>query len=685
MILSFFFRIVACVYLLIFSATLFAAPLTDSEYEELRQNIRTAYAENPVTAIDFTNTILDTKELTLEQQIKVLNYKAWFQLETDQLEEAMRTLVTYKAMTLRSNDPTLIYGYYNISGGIYSKLALYEQALNYFLQALEQANLRKKELVHQTENNIGEVYLALHKLDEAEHVFTQYYEYTKTLNKPLDFSIAMTNLAKVMVAKQQYQAAKELLDRAITLQRANQFDYHLSWSYQLLGQIERETENYPSSVNYIQQAILLFTNSGTPVELINAKLSLAKTYHQMGETEKAKLLTQEIQQQAKQLKNLSLTATVSEFSASLSESTGDFETALIAYKQYNQSKQALLLRQSNVNLAKAIAEVDIAGKELKIANLTKEQQIKATEAKAFKELSLTITISLVVLLLGAMYAIRSVHNQKKELANTLEVLTNTQSHLIEVEKMASLTALVSGMAHQLNTPIGTIVTASSFIQDNLQLLEQKFHNKTLSPSDFNVFIQQSNTAKDLVISNINRLATMIEEFKALNVSIALDKPMSKIELSSFLTERMSTLQSYLSKEITCEFSGAELSITTYPSILGDIFKTLAINAYEHGFNNTDNALISIDIQQRDDQVIIVFQDNGSGIDNAILKDIFTPFYSTNPGGNHLGLGLNVVFNAVKSNLFGNICAEPCENGARFVITLPIDGPKAAKEHNEAIK
>lgn len=683
MILPSVFRICAYVCLLSLSSTILAAPLSESEFEELRQNIRSAYAENPATAIAFTDTVLKTKELTLEQQIKVLNYKAWFQLETDQLEEAIRTLVTYKAMTLRSSDPSLMYGYYNISGGIYSKLALYEQALNYFLQALEQANMRKVELVHQTENNIGEVYLALHKFDEAEQAFTQYYEYTKPLNKPLDFSIAMTNLVKVMLAKQQYPAAKELLERAITLQQNNQFDYHLAWSYQLLGQIERETENYQSSVHYLQQAISLLTSSGTPIELINAKLSLAKTYHEMGQTTQALQLTNEIQQQATQLKNLSLTATVSEFSASLSESLGNFKAALVAYKQFNQSRQALLLRQSNVNLAKALAEVDMASKELQIANLTKEQQVKATQAKAFKELALAIAISLMIILFGSMYAIRSIYNQKQALANTLEALTNTQSHLIEVEKMASLTALVSGMAHQLNTPIGTIVTASSFIQDNLQSLEQKFNDKKLSPSDFNLFIQQSNTAKDLVISNINRLAKMVEEFKALNVSIALDKPMSKIKLRSFIVERMDTLQGYLSKDIRFEYSGAELSITSYPSIIGDVLKTLVINAYEHGFKDTENAIINIDIKEQNEQVMIVFQDNGSGIDNAILKDIFTPFYSTNPGGNHLGLGLNVVFNAVKYNLFGNICAEPCQHGARFVIALPIDGPQAAKQRDEA--
>jgi len=335
MILTFAFRIFTFAFLLSVSAPVLATPLTNSEYEELRQNIRSAYAENPVTAITLIDTILETDELTLEQQIKILNYKAWFQLETDQLEEAMRTLVTYKALTLRSSEPSLMYGYYNISGGIYSKLSLYEQALNYFLQALEQANMRKIELVHQTENNIGEVYLALHKLDEAEQVFRQYYEYTKPLNKPLDFSIAMTNLVKVMVAKQQYSAAKEMLERAIKLQQANQFDYHLSWRYQLLGQVERDTENYQNSVNYLQQAIVLLSNSGTPIELINAKLSLAKTYHVMGKTEQAIQLTNEIKQKAIQLKNLNLTATINEFSASLAESIEDFKTALSAYKQVN--------------------------------------------------------------------------------------------------------------------------------------------------------------------------------------------------------------------------------------------------------------------------------------------------------------------------------------------------------------
>lgn len=55
-----------------------------------------------------------------------------------------------------------------------------------------------------------------------------------------------------------------------------------------------------------------------------------------------------------------------------------------------------------------------------------------------------------------------------------------------------------------------------------------------------------------------------------------------------------------------------------------------------------------------------------------LKKFSPPFYTSNMGSQHLGLGLNVVFNAVQYNLKGKICAESSDHGARFIITLPID-------------
>jgi len=683
----YYFNFIRCVVLISFlsiTGQLSAATMTGDEFEQLRQSIRSQYATNPVDAIKLTEVILNTEPLTLEQRIKVLNYKAWFLLETEQFEEATRTLVLFKSLTARSDDKSLMYGYYNISGGIYSKLELYDQALKLLLKALEQAYIRDEHLAYQTENNIGEVYLALERFDEAEEVFRHYYDYVLPLDMPLDTSIAMVNLAKAQVAMHHYDDAKILINKAMQLQNENNFTYHLSWSYQLLGQIARENNNFNKSINLLQKAIELRVISGTPVESVAAKLSLAKTYHEMGDDIAAVRLVKIVEQEALPLNNLTLNATIAKFSASLYESTGELKNALSAYKKYNQTKQALLQRQSNVNLAKALAESEMASKELKIYELTKEKQLKETQAKAFKELSTAIAIFLLIILFGSMYAIINIHRQKQRLADTLTELENTQAHLIEVEKMASLTSLVSGMAHQLNTPIGTVVTASSLIEDNLITVEQQFNDKTLNQSNFAHFVQDTKQAKDLVISNINRLAKMVDEFKALNVSIALDKPMVEVALLEFFKERVATLNTHLGKQVNYEICGENITITTYPVVLSDVLKTLIINSYEHGFKHQNCGHIKITVSKLNEQISVVFEDNGEGINEAILKEIFTPFYSTNPGGNHLGLGLNVVFNAIEHTLLGHICAEPSEHGARFIITLPMSGKRAANLDDEPL-
>ncbi|MDI4653386.1 MULTISPECIES: ATP-binding protein [Pseudoalteromonas] len=132
------------------------------------------------------------------------------------------------------------------------------------------------------------------------------------------------------------------------------------------------------------------------------------------------------------------------------------------------------------------------------------------------------------------------------------------------------------------------------------------------------------------------------------------------------------MSKHLGKQIEFKIHGDEGVITSYPTILNDVLKTLVINSCEHAFVNTDQGVVEVIIKAYTHVVEITYQDNGVGINDEILHEILTPFYTTNLGGNHLGLGLNVVFNAVKYNLRGKIGAESCKRGARFVISLPID-------------
>ncbi len=673
-------RILLFIALICFSCSSIAHSkvITAEEFEQLRQQIRQSYARSPAEGLNFVNTLLERTDFTLEQKIKTTNYKAWFLLEVDELEKAMQVIVEYKSMVSHSKEKSLIYGYYNISGGIFERLGLYEEALTHFREAMTYAKLRDERLVYQTESNIAHVYLKLNRFAEALSTFEHYKLFAQTNKQFLNESFASMHMVTALIGLKEYDQALATLTETMALQEKYKFTTHLTKSLVLKGKIQLLTGQLDASEKTINHVLELFADKEVDNDYYDAILCLVKTYDAQNRTEKAIAL----------LKTLNLNTTdkftdfkpqrdVAQLSAQLFEKINDFENALVAQKQYADINASILTKQASVNLAKALAEADLAAKEIRIAQLTKAEQIKATKAKAFRDLAIAVSICLVIILFGSFAAIQNIDKQKQRLAQALKRLNDTQKHVIEVEKIASLTSLVSGMAHQLNTPIGTIVTASSLIDEYLQSLTEKFKERNLTSKHFHQFITDTSSAKELVISSINRLAGIVEEFKALNVAINLDKPMTSIALQQFIHDRLAPLSLHLGKQIQYTVSGDDVTITSYPSILGDVLKTLVINSCEHGFVAQDHGKVDVVISREDQEVKLIYQDNGVGIDDAILQEIFTPFYTTNLGGQHLGLGLNVVFNAIKYNLKGQICAESSKHGARFVITLPIDAHLSA--------
>ncbi|WP_462148056.1 ATP-binding protein [Pseudoalteromonas gelatinilytica] len=658
--------------LLIFINTTECNAMPTDEFEELRNSIRLSYADSPLDGLKFVNALIETTDLTLEQKIIVTNYKAWFLLETEQLESAMETIVKYMNMVSQSNEKDLMYGYFNISGGIYARLGLYEEALAYYRDAMPFAQSRDERLVYQTENNIALIKLNLKRYTEAAIAFEKYRDYAHNNKQTLNESFASNNLALALIGLKQYPEALNIINQAMRLQ--TQFDYttHLAASLILKGKVLRFQGLLAESESVLNDAFKLIETKQLESEQLNIILCLAQTYEAQGNTDKALDILASVESYTLNHAHFETQLSIAKLTAELYEQKQSYAEALSAYKQYSLINEAILTRQAKVNLAKALAEADVASKEVRISELTRTEQIKATKADAFKDLTIVVSICLVVILFGSFIAINSIDKQKQTLAKTLEQLSDTQNHVIEIEKIASLTALVSGMAHQLNTPIGTIVTASSLIDDYMEGLEEKFKARELSSKHFHKFITDTNSAKELVISSINRLAGIVEEFKALNVSIHLDKPMSKIQLPSYLKHRLAPYSKHLGKQIEFKINGDEVAITSYPTILSDVLKTLVINSCEHGFIHSDQGVVEVTIKAFTHVVEITYQDNGVGINDEILHEIFTPFYTTNLGGNHLGLGLNVVFNAVKYNLRGKISAESCKHGARFVISLPID-------------
>ena len=100
---------------------------------------------------------------------------------------------------------------------------------------------------------------------------------------------------------------------------------------------------------------------------------------------------------------------------------------------------------------------------------------------------------------------------------------------------------------------------------------------------------------------------------------------------------------------------------------------LILNAILHAFDGKESGTISIAVTKDNDEMNILFKDNGNGIDQTIRNKIFEPFITTKRGSGGSGLGLHLVYNLITQALDGSITIESEKNeGTQFIISFPLN-------------
>lgn len=259
-----------------------------------------------------------------------------------------------------------------------------------------------------------------------------------------------------------------------------------------------------------------------------------------------------------------------------------------------------------------------------------------------------------------------------ELSTTLASLKTAKDQLVQSEKMAALGALVAGVAHELNTPIGNGLTVASSLHYRVEQFGTLV-NTGLRRSDLQGFLEDTRHAADIITRNLTRAGALVTSFK----QVAVDQTSSnrrKFSLASLVSEILLTLSPTLRKSacaVTVDIADS-LQMDSYPGPLGQVLTNLVNNALVHGFPENQTGTIAITARMEDaDQVILQVQDDGRGIQNADLPHVFEPFFTTRMGQGGSGLGLHIVHNLVTSVLGGSIAAqsEPGQ-GAKFQLTIP---------------
>jgi signal transduction histidine kinase/ligand-binding sensor domain-containing protein len=270
---------------------------------------------------------------------------------------------------------------------------------------------------------------------------------------------------------------------------------------------------------------------------------------------------------------------------------------------------------------------------------------------------------------------------KQRAEQALVDLREAQRGLIEVEKMASLGSLVSGVAHEINTPLGVAVTASSLVSDRTATVQRKLDAGQLTAAELAQYLSDAREASVLVDRNLERAAQLVASFKQVSIDHHSDER-RRFALSDYLRTLLRSLEpAWKRLPVTFELDVDEgLDIDGHPGALAQVVSNLIQNALVHAFPGQEPAGTGADGQPGTlrlsaralgaDQVELVVADDGRGIPPDVLPHVFEPFYTTRRGGGGTGLGLHISYHLVTQRLGGQIAIQSGPEGTRVVVRFP---------------
>lgn len=262
----------------------------------------------------------------------------------------------------------------------------------------------------------------------------------------------------------------------------------------------------------------------------------------------------------------------------------------------------------------------------------------------------------------------------KDLEATLDNLKSTQGKLLESEKMASMVGLVSGMAHELNTPLGIMVTSISQLELEIDFLFEKLHLQQLTRKDLQRVKDAWAIGHRLLDVNLDRSVQLVNNFKSLSMHNDADE-IQIFSIKLLINSIVDTFRKQfktLGVQVDVDIKNDTL-VNSYQWVLIEVFSQLINNSLTHGFSQTSAPCIYITVQEAGSTIEINYSDNGCGSKNT--HQIFDLFYTTQRGTGCTGLGLPIVYNQVVHKLLGTIsCAVEKQQGLAFSISIPTNIP-----------
>ena len=224
-------------------------------------------------------------------------------------------------------------------------------------------------------------------------------------------------------------------------------------------------------------------------------------------------------------------------------------------------------------------------------------------------------------------------SQNKELADTIQKLTEAESQLVQSEKMASLGRMSAGIIHEINNPL-------NFATTGLFTLRKKAkHIAAEQQADY------EDTLKD-VEDGIIRVKNIVSDLRMFTHPSSDDR--DQVDASEVVASAMRFLSNELKEKVKIEQKLVEhQTVCANKNKLIHVFVNLIQNSLDalrnKPFNNGERPTIWIEGRVENDLSYLIVRDNGPGIASEHLDKIFDPFFTTKDVGEGMGLGLSICY------------------------------------------
>ncbi len=288
--------------------------------------------------------------------------------------------------------------------------------------------------------------------------------------------------------------------------------------------------------------------------------------------------------------------------------------------------------------------------------------------------------------------------QTAEVQKAFDELKESESKLVQSEKMASLGQMVAGVAHEINTPLGYISSNVDTIRLNMGELDGILKSVEMISIEINA--PQPDTKKigsivkrmvqvyrgmrqretlseieDLLqdssygLSEISSLVSSLKDFSRLDRTNVIDS-----DIHQGLESTLKICRNLLAdRKVIKNFDPHMPTIECMPAQLNQVFLNILTNAAQA---TGPNGTIKISTKQTSKGIAIIFEDNGEGMSAETTKQIFDPFYTTKEVGQGTGLGMSISYKIIKSHGGEIKVNSQINQGSRITVQLPLQQSQA---------